>query len=184
MKLLGLTLCLLVGFASFAKAGIFVEPYAGYGLGSYDDGAGEKGKVSAVSLGARIGGEMNMLFIGADVSKQMSGKIKADNAGGTDEKFTGTQLYGVVGANLPILRLWAGYGLLNEIKMDSVLGDVTVDGGSHIKLGVGFKIIPMVSLNVEYLIEKYKKIEVAGISQDTDFKSNTLLLSASVPLSF
>ncbi len=185
MKLLVLALSLLVGFASTANAGIFVEPYLGYGLGSYkfDTTGGDKGKITGPVLGGRIGGEMAMLFIGGDYSMSLSNKMKSD-AGGTDPDVTSSQLFGVIGANLPIIRLWAGYGLMNELKEDTVVGDITYSGGSHIKVGVGLKVIPMLSLNAEYIMSDYKKAELGPLTGDPELKVNTVLLSASVPFSF
>lgn len=182
MKLLALALLLVGGFASTANAGIFVEPYLGYGFGSYENGA-DKGKITGPVLGGRVAGEFAMVFIGGDYSMGLGNKINSDNTS-SDLDVDTSMLFGVIGVNLPVVRAWVGYGLMNETKVKTAIADTTHSGGSHVKLGVGFSLIPMLSLNAEYIISDYKKLESSLGSGDSNLKSNTVLVSASVPLSF
>ncbi len=183
MKFLGLALSLVIGFASTANAGIFAEPYLGYGFGSTEDDSTPptKSDITGPVLGARVGGEFAMLFIGADYSMTLGAKAKT---GAVSEDIGISSLYGVVGANLPIIRAWVGFGLMNEATIKGTPDDTKIHGGSHFKVGLGFKVIPMLSLNAEYLINNYKKFEQGALTGTTDIKGNTVLISASLPLSW
>ena len=182
MKILGLALSLVIGFASTANAGIFAEPYLGYGFGSTEDDSTPPTKtdITGPVLGARVGGEFAMLFIGADYSMSLGAKAESS---GVSSDIDLTNLYGVVGANLPIIRAWVGVGLMNEATVKGT-PDTKFHGGSHFKLGLGFKVIPMLSLNAEYLMANYKKFEQGALTGTTDIKGNTVLISASLPLSW
>lgn len=147
-----------------AKAGLLLEPYIGYGIGTIGEGAGE-GDLKAPYLGARVGMTFPILFLAADYMMPVGGEVEdADLDGGGD-------LFAVVGASLPLLRAYAGYGFVRSLKFD---GGGELEDGNAIKLGVGTTILPFVAINFEYITGKYEE----G-SAETD--SSLMMLSASVP---
>lgn len=164
--------------AAPAHAGFMAEPYLGYKMGNYDGGtAASKGDLSGVSIGARVGYAFPVIFVAADYSILPSGSVDWDNGGDTD--VTNDQLLIDVGVSLPLIRAYAGYGLMNDFKFD---GGAKLTGGSLWKLGVGTTILPFVAINLEYQNAEHDKAELGGLEGDTDAKSNAFMLSVSLPL--
>lgn len=185
MKLLSLVFASILCLSATANAGLLVEPYAGYGFGKFNDKTTpSKGDVSGGAIGARLGGTFTMVFVAADLMTTISGKTKytSGNTGSFDT--TNTAVYADVGVDLPVIRAWGGYGIVNNLTIKTPIGDEKLSGGSHFKLGVGFHVIPMLSLNVEYLVDTFKKAKVGALSGTTDTTANEVLLTASVPFSF
>lgn len=193
MKLFALVIATVLVLSSTAQAGILLDPYLGYGLGKYEatGTGGEKGDANAAALGARVGGTFAMLFIGADYSMTLGGKTDPDG-GAAGEDFDKSDLYAVIGADLPLIRAWVGYGLMNSLELKPPgAASTEFSGGTNFKAGVGLKIIPMVSINLEYIMNDYKKLKSGGVEVTLpnagglqEVTSNTVFLSASVPFTF
>lgn len=187
MKLLSLVFASVLVFgAASAQAGIMLEPYAGYGIGTWKNKtANSKGDINTGAIGARVAYTFTMLWLGADGSTNVGGKLKTTSGGTGTDDLAGTNVYAVVGADLPLVRFWGGYGLSNTMTDKSSSGDAKLTGGTHFKLGAGLKLIPMISLNLEYMNDAYKKADVPGFGKvDQDVDSSTFMLSASIPFNF
>lgn len=175
MKKLLAVFAVVLGFASVSQAGVLVEPYLGYEMGKTKN---PDGKFEGSQLGLRLAYKAPVfVWAGLDYTMGVSGTAKPDVGANDDGKRS--TLYGVVGVDFPILvRAWLGYGFMDEIKFDNS-GKVK---GKGTKIGVGFTGLPFVSINLEYLTEKFDEWD--GVSLPSDFENNTYILSVSVPFSF
>lgn len=189
-----LAIVALLGVSATAKADIFVEPYANYQLATFkvqSVSGTTKGNANGSNLGARIGGASNMLFIGADYAKSFGASYKYTSGSTGSGDADSSNLYGVIGADLPLIRLWIGYGLMNELKLKVTGGDLAYSGGTHIKAGIGLNLFPMVSINVEYITDDYKKMKYLGTESTLPVSGGTQKVTSSgftvglsVPLDF
>lgn len=175
MKKLLLVFALVLGFTSVSQADILVEPYLGYEMGKTKN---SDGKFDGSQLGLRLAYAAPIFFWGGlDYTMGVSATAKPDVGANDDGKRS--TLYGVVGVDFPILfRAWVGYGFMNEIKFDTA-GKVK---GKATKVGVGFTGLPFVSLNLEYVNEKFDEGDAGTI--DPEFENNSYVLSVSLPLEF
>jgi hypothetical protein len=178
MKKLFAVCALIIGFSSVSHAGIMLEPYLGYEMGTTKD---NDGKLDGTQLGLRLAWTAPIMFwAGLDYTMGVSAKFKPDASGAPDSDAKRSTLYAVAGVDFPILlRAWFGYGFKNELKLDDY--DQKLEGTST-KLGVGFTGLPFVSLNLEYLMEDYDKVN--GNSLSTHSKNNAYVLSVSLPWEF
>lgn len=187
-----LSLVLILGFTTQVRAGVLVEPYFTYETGSalkLESSAGDDGgKSSGLNLGLRAAYRLPvMVWLGLDYSMMSGGTFKGVSSV-NDGKIDRSNLYFDVGVNLPVLvRVWAGYGLMNiaKIKSDSG-GDLTLKSGTNFKLGLGFTALPLVSINFEYFIHDYKNYEsgsASGSTSDlwTNHKETSAAIGVSVP---
>lgn len=172
MKKLLVILLFLV--STNASAGILLEPYMGYMSGSSSNTP--KLKLTGPNYGARLGYAMPGLFFALDYTLGiLEGK---QNTTTLDYDHKASAL--VVGTDVDVLRLWAGYTFANELDQD---GNNGVYEGSGFKFGLGYKIIEMpLSLNFEYLIDTYDELD--GANLPVELKINTMFFSVSVPLEF
>lgn len=194
-------LCLLTFLCAFsainANAGIMLEPYLGYNSGTLahdvkTSGASEGGKVTGMGAGLRLGYKLPlMLWLAADYGMMSGGKFSADTAG-LDGKVDSSDIYVTVGFDLPILaRVWAGYGLGNTAKVKFDSGpESKLTYESAMKIGVGFKLIPMLSLNAEYFMKTLKDFEdntgatVVASNYYSTANASGFMVSISAPFDF
>lgn len=178
MKKLFAVCALIIGFGSAANAGLLLEPYLGYEMGTTKDA---DGKLDGTQLGARVAWTAPIMFwAGLDYTMGVSAKFKPSASGSTDSDAKRSTLYAVVGVDLPILlRGWVGYGLMNELKLDDY--NTTLKGKST-KLGVSFTGLPFICLNLEYLMETFDKDSNGNLDPET--KNNAYVLSVSLPWEF
>lgn len=190
-----LTLFLLsTTVATKSWAGLLVEPFLGYEIGStlqMESGSSNGGgKTTGLDLGVRVGYKLPMmLWFAADYSMMSGGVFKADTSG-NDGKIDRSNLYIDVGFDLPVLaRVWLGYGVMNSFKSspDSGGSSSTIKDGTNIKLGVGLKTLPFLSINLEYFMHDYAKVDpaISGSTTLSDsfssHKESGLMLGVSVP---
>ena len=156
-----------------ANAGILIEPYVGYHIGGTEQGTTEN-DVTGLGYGARLGWTLPLVFIALDYSTA-GVELEPTTGATSDADYTATGL--VVGASLPVIRVWAGYNFSAELD---------VEGGSDyegtgMKAGLGFKmpLLP-ISFNLEYIINEFDEANGASLAQDLEAK--TLFLSISAPL--
>ncbi|HEX4923979.1 MAG TPA: hypothetical protein VFV50_07830 [Bdellovibrionales bacterium] len=177
---------LTLSCGSLASAALLLEPGVAYRTGTYDGGAGNTGKVTGVGLNARAAFALPVLFAGVDLS-YMFGNTTPDNGPSSDT--TAVSFGPVVGASLPALplRLWAAY-LLWDYSTQKISGPPSYDvisSGTAMKLGLGYTAIPLLSVNLEYVMHTYTKAENKLTSTTSDLspnvKSNEIVISASVP---
>jgi hypothetical protein len=190
---------LLIAFAAIttaqtAYAGLLLEPYAGYAMGSSETKLGASGgggtyqyDNSGVGLGARIGYTMPLLWLALDYSMANGVKSKAKTTGATDADIDSTTLAAVIGVKVPLIRAWVGYSPMNKATAKGNNIETKLEG-SQLKVGAGFTGLPFVSINVEYRMTEFKKYEQGGVSADMSSsavyessKGNDLFVSVSVP---
>lgn len=177
MKKFLAVVALVLGFANASQAGIMIEPYLGYEMGKMKS-TGDVGTFNGSQLGLRLAYSAPVFFwAGLDATTGVSGTLKPDVGANEDGKRT--TVSGVVGVDFPILlRAWVGYSFLDEIKMETT-GKYK---GSGTKIGVGFTGLPFLSINFEYLNEKFT--EVDGFTLSEDLKNDSYIVSISLPLDF
>lgn len=181
-----------------AHAGILLEPYLGYEFGTADqtygssnDGKSTKFLGSGTVIGARVGWTIPFLFFALDYSMGTGQKftVHEDSLGSVeDQDGSRSTLAAVVGVKVPLLRAYAGYAFINDLKNKDSVSDDTLKG-SAVKLGASFTGFPLISLNAEYLVSTYNKMVPGNGSEYTlgsdqtvkEAKSQMLLLSVSVP---
>ena len=180
-----------------AMAGILIEPYLGYESGAMPatanadnfDGLDASGKTSGSVAGMRLGFTFAfMLWLALDASNE-NGNFKYSGLStiGEDSKFDRSTSWLTVGFDFPILfRAWAGVGSVSRMNFKSD-SDITLNGGST-KVGLGFTGLPFLSVNLEYIMNTYDKINTKdtkdGKVKDvfSDLKDNHVVLSVSLPL--
>lgn len=170
----GILAVAVVFSASAAQAGLLLEPYLGYTMGTFED---SDGKLTSPVLGARVGYSAVLLSFGVDYSMYTGGKVKDDNS---DVDASGSQAFAFVGVGVPLIRAWVGYGVMNDLKLKNSGGESTYTG-TAMKAGVGFTGLPFVSLNAEYIMNDYNKLKTPLGEGDTDAKGSEIRLSASLP---
>lgn len=181
MKKLLVAVVVVMGFASVSNAGLLLEPYLGYEMGTFKDNA--EGKMDGTLLGARIAWTAPVMFwAGLDYSTTVSAKFKSDTSGVPDSDAKRNTLYAVVGVDFPILlRAWLGYGLMNEIKFSDYNNKLK---GKSTKLGVSFTGLPFICLNLEYLMESFDEQDRTPSGLSPEAKNTAYVLSVSLPWEF
>lgn len=174
MKKIMVLFAIVMSFSSVSHAALLIEPYLGYEIGKIKN---DDAKLNGTQLGARFGYHSPVMFWAAlDYTMGMSAKWEMDSGASSDAKRS--TLYGVVGLDFPILlRGWVGVSLMDEMKLDNdkLKGNAT-------KVGFGFTGLPFVSLNFEYLTEKFTDANGATIDPTTE--NSAYMLSVSMPLEF
>jgi hypothetical protein len=172
---------LLVFAALPAKADLYLEPYVGYQVGTFTHNVSSvSGTVSGTAAGLRVGLSLPIFFVAAEYSLA-NGTMKPSS--GSDLDVTGKTLFATVGARLPLIRAYAGYGIMNDWDTKVSGGSTGTYKGSAIKLGAGFSGLPFIAVNVEYVMSTFTKYKVGSSESNTDMKSGTYMLNVSLPLS-
>lgn len=171
-----------------AKADLYLEPYLGYGSGELKLGSSTY-TMSGSGIGARVGFSLPIFFVAADYAMG-SGKANLKSGSGSSGDYSSSDLFAVVGARLPLIRAYAGYGLMNSVTAKGNGADSTLTG-TAMKFGVGFSGLPFVAINLEYITETYNKLKSGGA--EYDIKSGGIIdkasagmymLTVSLPLTF
>lgn len=170
---MALAACSTLLFVNAAQADLLLEPYLGYTMGTAEQGS-DKWDSNNMVLGGRVGYSALVLQAGFDYSIASGAKFKGKD-GVADIEGDGSQLYAFVGGDFPLLRAWAGYGMMNEFKVK----DGAKLTGSAVKVGAGFTGLPFLSINAEYIMATFDKSD--GNSLSDNLKNNTLMLSVSAP---
>ncbi|ATH08130.1 hypothetical protein BIY24_09260 [Halobacteriovorax marinus] len=197
IKIISLFTFLVLSSNSFA--GILVEPFIGYGIGSAEYTTGSltaDAKNTGPQFGARLG-YTAFGFMGGLEYRKSSGSLSYDKhtGGGTwtnsgvDQDYSGTEIGAFLGYELPILlRAYVGYTFNTKWEFDkngAWIGAANDElSGNTTTLGVGFTGLPFVSLNLEFRmieLDKYKDVSL-GTETSTDFSSNEVVLGVSLPL--
>lgn len=180
-----------------SKADLLVEPYLTQEIGvqsarlapAYFGGIDFGGKTSGTGLGVRLGYTFPLVWTALDINMMSAGNATYDVSGSADDVIKRNNYFLDVGVDLPFLiRGWFGYGFKDTYETENSSGAGGKFEGTATKFGVGFKFIPFVSLNIEYVMHKYDK--VSGSSYPLGFsdyfskmENNALLLSVGIPLS-
>ena len=186
-------------FSLNASAGFYLDPYIGLERSavSMTTSVAMSGipagtnitllSATGVTVGSRVGLKLLLPIWFALDGSMSNGKYTWDIPGFTKDSTSvkKTSLFATVGFDFPILlRGWVGYGLMNEMQTD----DTTFSGGSLMKAGIGLGMLPLISLNLEFITSKPGKVkDSTGTSVDSTaafskLEEGSLLLSASFPL--
>jgi opacity protein-like surface antigen len=164
-KIFGMLVAVL-GLSCVSQAGVLIEPYVGYDMGSskvtQSDGSSLKQDLSAMEAGLRLGLRHRGLWLAADGNFALSGKSKPSSGDSSD--FTAMTVGATLGYDFTNrLRLYAGLGLLDSVESkDSAGTKTTLYNGTPLKVGVGYWIYHHVCLNLEYSSHDYKKVKGEG----------------------
>lgn len=168
-------LLILISFLAVksAQASILVEPYLGYTMSDYETGTSSY-DANGLIYGARLGYELPLLWFALDY-------MMTDQTVETNPESDGSaqRIGAVAGVTAPLgIRAWLGYYFSDKFEFD---GGSELEG-SGFKLGVGFRLIPLLHMNFEYLSSTYDKSDGASISPEREI--NGFAVSLSVPVSF
>lgn len=167
---------------SSAFAGLLIEPYVGYaslkgsgtanviGLG---EGEIEETTAKGAAYGGRLGYGIGPVGAGLDF---MTSSLDDD---GDDTKVTALGAFGAVG--LGPVRFWGTYVFSSKYEITSGDFDGTTFEGSGVKAGLGWLILPLVSLNLEYVALTQDEVEESDVLDEIDFDQKGLLISISFP---
>lgn len=167
-------ICALVLGSQVAKAGLLLEPYAGYQFGEIEvsvPGASVTNKDKGLAIGGRIGYEFMLPWVALDV-KYYTGKNDAT----PEAKIKATDIGVTGGVSLPVVRPYAGYILKAEAKADDGSGEDKLEGNGY-KLGLGLTPLPFIDFNIEYSVFEFKKINGNDIASGSSVKGNSILLA-------
>lgn len=172
---------LLLTFASLTAqvhADLLLEPYLGYHIGEWEQGTSSK-DMQGPTYGARVGYQGAGLMLGVDY---MSGMWEDEASPKND--VTPSDLGLFIGYNLPAIRF---YGVFSPDPLNPALrfkdsGGTTKYTGTTMKAGLGFTALPMVSINLEYIVGTYD--EADGQDLNTNLKTKMLGATVSLPLKF
>lgn len=157
-------------FLSKAQAGLYVDPYIGYGwIGLEDDNDdGSDETQGGVFAGGRLGYKFTLFSAGVDFNS------------GSTEDMTRTNTGIFFGVDLPILfRFYGTYLLSSDLDFDGI--NPSLDFKDGYTLGAGTTILPFISLNLEYTKVAY---EYSLLGADFDVDTDSYLVSVSLPLDF
>jgi len=181
-KLLLAAALVCAAHVSNANAGLLLEPYLGYGMGSSKNGTGTNDD-TGLEYGARVAFETMGFFVGGEY---MGGSVKSkDKTGGKTYTLTPTNMGLAVGYQFPVLvRAYATYFFTADSKVDT--NPAVTYKGSAMKIGVGYTGFPIIAINLEYISTTFTKGEVGGVSGTLSNKitGNLIALSVSAPFTF
>jgi hypothetical protein len=163
-------------FMPTSNASILVEPYLGFDTGHWTAGTASS-SMSGTTFGGRLGYQELGFMAGLDY---MTGHW-TDNATPSDT-WTPSDLGLFVGFNFPVmLRVYGVYGISSRLSGSNSNGSNDIKG-SDLKLGVGFTMFPLISINVEYIAGTYTKDDSGTIKDNLSDKM--LGVTVSLPLTF
>lgn len=160
------------GWVSAAQALLYLEPYAGYRLSSFDiTAAGQTYEFSqsGIGYGARVGTSL-IPFITVGLQYEMGTYgLDLDTSGVTSnlstEEYDSTHM-GIFAAftSLPLVNVWGTYFLSSNLEVSKAGSNAVGDTikGSGYGLGAGFTGLPFLSINVDYRMFSYDKFESAA----------------------
>ncbi len=170
-----------------ARADILVEPGIGYDLGSVSREPLTTGSAKGIGFNLRAGLDFAaMFFFAADMHYGMP--AWTIDVPATSNSATHFALGITGGVKLPgiPLRGWIGYSFINSmsIKDNGGVGVDTSLSGSALKFGIGFGFLPMLSINLEYILNSFGNSETSDVNTvlTESFKDNSLYFSVSLPL--
>lgn len=191
-------LTLFFASLSVAKAGLYLEPYAGVALAGKLERKTTSfptfGDYSGVQIGGRAGYSMLGFMGGLTLNLAMKTDIEATSGVvRTNDGVTRRDIGAFVGFNFPILvRVWASYYFNSMLEgqdpgIHNTLDSSETYNGNGYSIGVGFTGLPFLSLNLELRNFTYDEQEDIDASPQTttfnpEYTSNEVFVSISLPL--
>lgn len=182
-----------------AQASILLEPYVGYQMTSVkvNTVSGETDvALNTPAIGARLGYAGMLFFIAADfMTATGTSTITSQPTGGTATADTCTStMYGLdLGLRLPMLQAYVGYMISNNFT-DAVSGGTFTYKGTAVKVGAGFTGLPIVAVNLEYIMHTLNTYNDGTGGSDvtvgsssaalTSLSASTIMLTISAPFHF
>lgn len=160
---------LAITYSTISHAGLLVEPVLGFNIAK-DVSTNEKDYSSGqgVGYGGRLGYQAGPFQIGGDYLNS-----SLDMSSSDFDNNLKVQEYGAfVGFEFPILvRTYATYifSTSGDTKINSE--NSNLNGGDGFKIGVGFTLLPLLDLNLDY----------RKLSFDDNFDFETFMFSVSMP---
>jgi hypothetical protein len=170
-----------------ALSDVVFEPYAGYEKGkmkfmSVAGLSGSEWDASGFALGARLSFAVPMLFFALDYSTEV-GSGKRTSPSSLDSDLSGSSLFLLMGMDVPKIRGWLGYGLMQETTFKSVPGmGNMVATGSGLKLGLSYTGLSFLDLNFEYIRKSFLAMKMGASEVNVDGTADIFRLSVSFPI--
>lgn len=162
------TVAITLAAATSARAGILLEPYVGYTYGQIKTktvaGTENASDNNNLVIGGRAAYVFTVAMVGLDYAMNVAGRAH-NTTSGTDYDWSQSTLWLIGGAQLPLIRAYAGYGLMNTGTANSSTTTKLMDGDAF-KLGAGYTGFPMIAINLEYWMASYKKMSINGTESD------------------
>ncbi|MBL7664620.1 MAG: hypothetical protein JNM93_05760 [Bacteriovoracaceae bacterium] len=172
MKNFLLALAMVVSLTSVSQAALLFEPMINVNMAGEIDG-GDDLKAGTFGMGARLGYQMMGLQLGVDYQQNALTTDASPEVDGDS-----TEIAAFIGYDFPVLlRVFAGYAVGGKLATD---GSADFEGISGMKFGIGLKLFPLISINLEQ--KNYNYDEQGGSAIDQDISMTTL--SISLPLTF
>lgn len=168
---------LAISFSFQAHSGLLLEPFAGMAFNSSGEVASTDAEISGSTIGGRLGFQHLGFMLGLD-GRQDKWNLDLDSGGDLD--LSGQTLGFFVGYEFPVmLRVWANYIFSSEFENDD--SDLKYSEGSGTILGIGYKALPFISLNLEISSIQTTKESTQDVDLEIDY--NVYTLSISLPFS-
>ena len=171
---------LTTAFSLTSNAGIHVEPYIGFEAGAIDEtvsGTPYSDGLTGMGFGLRVGYSIPFFWAALDYSTASSLTSEVSKQlGAADSGASATRL-GITGGFtlIPMLDLMAGY-ILSADLTQNLPTEVKLSGSGY-KIGLGFTMLPFVSIIAEYFNISYD--DTASVTNVTE---KGVMLSLSLPL--
>ena len=181
MQIIRLITLLIALLPITSKAAIMIEPYVGYSTINYSGSlklSGTKADIDSTTMsGMTYGGRLGAHFLNVGAGLDYSQASYNDPS-----RVQHIGAYGMV--SFFFFRLWGTYIASSSRTFEDSSNNINNTAkGSGFKAGLGWSILPLLSLNFEYLSLHYTKEDNSNIT-DFDEKDTGMLVSLSMPLSF
>ena len=176
---------LLIAVSQKANASILIEPVVGYTLSSNlvtDQIADSDTSGSGLSYGGRVGWQNLGLQVGLDY---LSSSIDLDD-NDIKDPLSMSEFAAFVGYEFPLfLRAYVGYifSATGETKADDGT-KLEFSEGSGMKAGVGFSLLALLDVNLEYRKGTFGELAFNGTDTGYDTDYSAYMLSFSLPFTF
>lgn len=179
-------LALMAFLPMIAQAGVYLEPYVGYGIGSGEStgyGVPYKFDSTGTGYGMRAGGSLLGLIGGYEYSAMSLDVDFKDSS--VDDVTVDMTLHGLFAGYqfpsvIPVLgKVWGTYYFAGEDKNDGT--KTKLDNGYALGLGLAPIPVPLPFLSLHFNIE-YRHYENKKDSDGDNSKFDTYLLSVSLPI--
>lgn len=171
-------LCLIF-LCSSAYGSFLFEPYGGTTFSGTLEESNTDALFTGASFGAKLGVQYTYFFAGFDYRiGRFSVDAKEDDTTLEDDTLNNEQYFLFVGYEFPMwFRAWGGLALGGYASSN----DRKFREGNGALVGLGYKGLPWVSVNLEYVTWGYDKVDPGS---DSDLKGQHFLFSLSLPINF